>query len=96
MERWPKEADYNASVHEIGHMLGLQDEYAAADEEGHGMSKAHQQLLDASGVDQHLIDADTTSIMSSGKDVMPAHYVTLWEALGQMTSGFLQPKEWKL
>ena len=47
------------------------------------MSAKHQRLLDDSGVDQHRVDADTTSIMSGGMDVMPAHYVTLWEALGQ-------------
>lgn len=95
-EQWPRTAAYNASAHEIGHMLGLQDEYADADEEGHGISARHQQLLDDSGVEQHRVDADTTSIMSGGIDVMPAHYVTLWEALGQMTSGFVQPKEWQL
>jgi hypothetical protein len=96
LHTWPIQRGYNASAHEIGHMLGLQDEYAAADEEGHGMSEEHQALLDASGVEQHPIDADTTSIMSGGKDVMPAHYVTLWEALGAMTQGFLQPQDWKL
>lgn len=28
--------------------------------------------------------------------VMPAHCVTLWEPLGQMAAGLIQPKEWHL
>lgn len=95
VELWPHPA-FNMVQHEVGHMLGLFDEYSYADDEGHAMPAAQRELLDASGVDQHPIDADTTSVMSHGKDVMPAHYVTLWEAIGLMTSAFLKPTDWKL
>ena len=39
---------------------------------------------------------DTSSQMSNGIDVLPRHYVTLWEALGRMTSPDISQAEWKL
>lgn len=41
----------------------------------------------------------TTSIMNAGADLLPAHYATLWEALGRITSAVVpavQPSDWKL
>lgn len=42
------------------------------------------------------VNVDSTSVMANGKDVLPAHYVTLWEALAQMTSQYLAPTDWQL
>jgi hypothetical protein len=95
VSQWPR-TQHNYLIHEIGHMLGIHDEYAAADEEGHGMDPAQERLVRESGADQHPIDTNTTSVMSHGKDVLPAHYVTLWEALGKMTVAFLRPTDWQL
>ena len=39
---------------------------------------------------------DTASQMSAGVDVLPRHYVTLWEALGRMTAPDIAQAEWKL
>ena len=93
--QWPI-PKFNMVLHEFGHMLGLSDEYAIADEEGHGMEKKHRELLDRSGVDQHPVDASTTSVMANGKDVLPAHYVTMWEAVTEMTAAFVGASQWKL
>ncbi|MEQ1571895.1 MAG: hypothetical protein ABMA64_40080 [Myxococcota bacterium] len=82
--------------HEVGHMLGLNDEYGQADDEGHGMTPDQEALTRQSGAEQHPVGVDSTSVMANGKDVLPAHYVTLWEALGQMTSAYLAPKDWQL
>ena len=38
----------------------------------------------------------TSSLMSSGVDVLPRHYVTLWEALGRMTTPDITQAEWSL
>ena len=34
--------------------------------------------------------------MASGVDVLPRHYLTLWEALGQMTSPDITRNEWSI
>ena len=38
----------------------------------------------------------TSSIMSAGADVLPVHYVTMWEVLGQITKDAIKPSEWKI
>ena len=38
----------------------------------------------------------TSSLMSAGVDVLPRHYLTLWEALGQMTSPDITRNEWSI
>lgn len=38
----------------------------------------------------------TSSIMSAGADVLPVHYVTMWEALGEITKDTLQPSDWQI
>ena len=39
---------------------------------------------------------NTSSVMSAGVDVLPRHYLTLWEALGQMTSPDITRNEWSI
>jgi hypothetical protein len=34
--------------------------------------------------------------MSAGVDVLPRHYVTLWEALGRMTTPDITQAQWSL
>jgi len=34
--------------------------------------------------------------MSNGIDVLPRHYVTLWEALGRMTAPDIAQSEWRI
>jgi hypothetical protein len=38
----------------------------------------------------------TPSIMHSGMEVMPAHYLTIWSCLAEMTWDFLPPTAWKI
>jgi hypothetical protein len=90
----PPRTDFNLAAHEFGHMLGLWDEYEGA--ELHGVSEEQQRLVNESGAEPIAIDQDTTSVMSEGKDVLPAHYVTLWEALTKLTAGFVSPSQWEL
>ncbi len=119
-------------AHEVGHMLGLLDEYchAASPEllqkmvnEGQlspgytmsgkaagvssdvkGKQTGYAQLLD----DANLPAQDwtspesgsagdrSTSLMSGGFELLTQHYVTIWEALGKMTEGYVKKNEWKL
>jgi hypothetical protein len=39
---------------------------------------------------------DTSAIMSTGRDVLPRHYVTFWEALARMTTPDITQAEWKI
>ncbi len=38
----------------------------------------------------------TSSIMSAGADLLPQHYVTLWEALGRITDPAITQGDWKV
>lgn len=38
----------------------------------------------------------SSSIMHSGDEILPAHYVTIWSALSQMTAGYVDPDQWKI
>lgn len=89
------------SDHEFGHMLGLPDEYEAHGDERE--SDAHkkaetqfEQLVSSSGVSKPAMGKDTSSLMSVGVDVLPAHYVTIKEVLGKMTSKYISDSEWQI
>lgn len=38
----------------------------------------------------------SSSIMYAGMEVMPAHYLTLWSCLCEMTWGSIDPRDWKI
>ena len=86
---------YQIAGHEFGHMLGLHEEYK-------GKSKsAHYKLVEEAfgkKVAKTFTsrEARSASIMSSGIDVRPYHYVTVWEALGRATSPTLTRADWKI
>ena len=42
------------------------------------------------------IQVASSSIMYAGMEVMPAHYLTLWSCLAEMTWGYLNPSHWKI
>jgi outer membrane protein OmpA-like peptidoglycan-associated protein len=84
------ESDQRTVVHEFGHMIGLDDEYPAADgaasrtvgeEVGH--SDLAEELIPGQ---QPVVAHHSENVMSNGEVVRPHHYVTFLEALGQMTS----------
>ena len=38
----------------------------------------------------------TSSLMYAGTDLLPAHYLTIWEAMLNCTMPYLQPHEWQI
>ncbi|MEO8859735.1 MAG: hypothetical protein ABI343_22325 [Burkholderiaceae bacterium] len=42
------------------------------------------------------VQVASPSIMYAGMEVMPAHYLTLWSCLCEMTWGFIDPRHWKM
>lgn len=89
---------YSVGEHEFGHMLGLPDEYQNNTTGTLGAQQTlYSGLVASAGVPGPAVwGADTASQMSNGIDVLPRHYVTLWEALGRMTSPDITQSEWSL
>ena len=84
--------------HEFGHAIGLPDEYKniTAGKLGDKQT-AFTNLAQAAGVAPPDPWGDrTSSLMATGVDVLPRHYLTLWEALGQMTSPDITRNEWSI
>jgi outer membrane protein OmpA-like peptidoglycan-associated protein len=84
--------------HEFGHAIGLPDEYMNITTGKLGDKQtAFTNLARAAGVAAPDPWGDrTSSLMASGVDVLPRHYLTLWEALGQMTSPDITRDEWSI
>ena len=89
---------YSVGEHEFGHMLGLPDEYQNNTTGLLGTQQAlYMALVTAAGAQGPAqFGVNTSSQMSAGVDVLPRHYVTLWEALGRMTSPDITQGEWSL
>ena len=84
--------------HEFGHALGLPDEYRnyvsgnLADKQ-----RAFERLARQAGVaPPDPWGRRTSSVMSVGMDVLPRHYLTLWEALGRMTEPDIRRDQWRI
>jgi hypothetical protein len=90
---------YSVAEHEFGHMLGNVDEYRDA-EHVHDEAKKGRwtALVRSAGVSVPMEgeEASTSSQMSKGTDVLPAHYVTIWEALGELTDRYVTRSEWSI
>jgi outer membrane protein OmpA-like peptidoglycan-associated protein len=91
---------FSPAAHEFGHAIGLPDEYT-----NHLTGNLGQKqtdfiaLANAAGVrppDRWGQGDRTTSVMSVGVDVLPRHYLTLWEALGEMTHPDIERDEWSI
>jgi outer membrane protein OmpA-like peptidoglycan-associated protein len=89
---------FSAGEHEFGHAIGLPDEYKNITAGKLGAKQtAFVNLAAAAGVAAPSQWGDmTSSLMSSGVDVLPRHYLTFWEALGQMTSPDITRNEWSI
>jgi outer membrane protein OmpA-like peptidoglycan-associated protein len=88
---------YAVGEHEFGHMLGNLDEYQNQTTGATGARQTQYGVLVASaGLTQANWGDDTSSIMSAGVDVLPRHYVTLWEALARMTAPEINQAEWSI
>jgi outer membrane protein OmpA-like peptidoglycan-associated protein len=88
---------YSVSEHEFGHMLGNPDEYANSTTGPlGGMQSKWTALVQSAGLSVPTFGEDTSSQMADGVDVLPQHYITLWEALGKMTTPDIKQDEWSL
>jgi|GEM_PF-945473 len=89
---------YSVGEHEFGHMLGLPDEYQNNTTGALGAQQTlYSGLVTAAGVAGPAVwGVRTSSQMSNGIDVLPRHYVTLWEALGRMTAPDIAQSEWRI
>lgn len=93
-------------AHEFGHAIGLPDEYrdynaaafsAAKYDNLRNKQNTFDQLARAAGVSPPDRWGDrTSSAMSTGVDVLPRHYLTLWEALGSMTTPHITRDQWAI
>jgi len=85
---------FTAAEHEYGHMLGLLDEYTNNPTDKQQIDS--NKLMDDAGTDKPQWGDGTSSIMSMGKDVLPRHYITMWEALGAMTTPDIPKTDWQI
>jgi outer membrane protein OmpA-like peptidoglycan-associated protein len=88
----------SVAEHEFGHMLGLPDEYQNNVTGTLGTQQTlYTGLVTAAGVSGPAVwGVRTASQMSDGVDVLPRHYVTMWEALARMTAPDITQAEWQL
>lgn len=85
-------------AHEFGHAIGLPDEYVNRTTGALGDKQtAFVNLAAAAGVAPPDRWGDrTASVMSVGVDVLPRHYLTIWEALGSMTTPDITRDQWSI
>ena len=53
-------------------------------------------LVSSAGLEIPYFGSTHSSLMSAGTDLLPRHYVALWEALGRITDPIVKPSEWKI
>ncbi|MFH7319967.1 OmpA family protein [Desulfurivibrio sp. D14AmB] len=89
---------YSVAEHEFGHALGLPDEYVNRTSGVLGDKQtAFANLAQAAGVaPPDRWGERTSSLMSAGVDVLPRHYLTIWEALGHMTTPDITRDQWRI
>jgi len=82
--------------HEAGHMLGLGDEYLTKKAKVGDKTSHYALTMQAFGKNYADVQArkvpDSASLMHSGDDIRPHHYVTLWDGLAQLTQAAAVPK----
>jgi len=89
---------FSPAAHEFGHAIGLPDEYVNRTSGVLGDKQtAFVNLAQAAGVaPPDRWGDETSSLMSVGVDVLPRHYLTIWEALGSMTAPDISRDEWSI
>lgn len=89
---------FSPAAHEFGHAIGLPDEYSNHTTGQLGTKQqAFVTLAQQAGVSPPDRWGDrTSSVMATGMDVLPRHYLTIWEALGHMTSPDITRNEWSI
>jgi outer membrane protein OmpA-like peptidoglycan-associated protein len=86
----------DVTLHEFGHMIGLDDEYDRGDKR---KLAEHYKLIEMAFGEKYakqvskISGSSSASIMHGGNDVRIHHYVTFWEALYQITEAAAIPKK---
>jgi hypothetical protein len=95
---------YNIVAHEFGHMIGLPDEYNEGVFSPKGSAAENAYAIHAMGTNELALQAGqewvwlttSDSLMSRGTVLLPRHLITVWEALGKMTSPTILPQHWTI
>jgi outer membrane protein OmpA-like peptidoglycan-associated protein len=99
----PKDVEQNVASHEMGHMLGLGDEYVEEDAEGlpkfQGDESTHSQEIrdyvkDPKVAEEMARDVEvkqSASMMSAGGEVRKGHYINFLKAIDSITG-----KSWSI
>lgn len=90
---------HNIFAHEFGHMIGLPDEYNDECSRGSGpgwRQAGNVKLMDRFGCAHPPFGQHTDSVMSDGGRFFPRHFVTVWEALVDLTRSWAHAEEWVL
>jgi hypothetical protein len=86
---------YKVAVHEFGHCLGLPDEYQDHYPTlGTTAHDAWRDLCRDAGVPARPVPKFDASIMSCGWQTYACHYVTVWDALCQLTRDHVAATDW--
>lgn len=62
----------------------------------YGKGSAKVKTYQASATPAFPISVGSSSIMHSGMDIFPAHYLTIWSSLVEATRAFILPNEWQI
>lgn len=69
---------------------------AFTDKHGRGAKYDRWKKKNPEPIQQLSLHTTSSSIMHSGSDVLPAHYVTIWSALCKATNSCLEAQDWKI
>ena len=60
------------------------------------IQSSYAALVSSAGLEIPYFGSTHSSLMSAGTDLLPRHYLALWEALGRITDPIVKPSEWKI
>lgn len=75
---------------------GKVEKLSASDQERQDIQDSYAMLVESAGLAIPEFGSTNSSLMSAGTDLLPRHYVAIWEALGRITDPTLTQQDWKL
>lgn len=67
-----------------------------SDKERADIQGQYAALVKSAGLEIPYFGSQNSSLMSAGTDLLPRHYVAMWEALGRITDPDIKQSEWKI